>query len=304
MSKRLGLAVLAGAAGAALVLGRRASSGPRPGHPYLAGAPLLIAHRGGSLLAPENTLPAFSRALDWWGADILELDVHRTRDDVAVVIHDETVDRTTDGRGPVAQYTLAELQRLDAGYRFAGPAGDFPFRGQGVRVPTLEEVLLAFPRARVNVEIKAAAAQRAVWEVVHRLGATRRVLIAAGEHAARSRFAAYPGPVSASSRELLHFYACHRLRAASLCRPRVDALQMPEHHFGRRVLTPRLVREAHALNVAVHVWTVDDPDDMRRLLRWGVDGIVTDRPDVLARVLHEEAGRPRPPGPPAAGVSA
>ena len=279
-----------------LPFGRRAPRA-RPGHPYFAGAPLLIAHRGGSALAPENTLEAFRRALEWWRADLLEVDVHATADGEVVVIHDATVDRTTDGTGAVAELRLEELRRLDAGFRFSADGGrTFPFRWRGIRIPTLEELLLAFPGARVNVEIKDGRAQRRVGEIVHDLGATRRVLIAAGKRANRSLFGGYPGPTSASEEELKRFYLHHLARTTRLYRPPVDAFQMPERHGGLQVLSPRWVREAHAVNMAVHVWTVDEEDDMRRLLRWGVDGIVTDRPDRLARVLHEMFGRPLPPG--------
>ncbi|HEY0155501.1 MAG TPA: glycerophosphodiester phosphodiesterase [Longimicrobium sp.] len=272
----------------------------RPGFRYLAGAPLLIAHRGGSGLAPENTLTAFRRALEWWRADVLEIDVQPTRDGDAVVIHDHTVDRTTDGSGPVCELTVGELASLDAGYCFTPDGGaTFPFRGAGVRISTLREVLEALPHARVNVEIKDARAQEPVWETVRSLGAEQRVLIAAGDRKNRARFAAYPGPTSASSQEMYAFYALHKLRLGRLYRPTVDAWQMPDRHGGRQVLDPLWVREAHAKNVAVHVWTIDETEDMRRLLSWGVDGIVSDRPDRLARVLHEVAARPLPPGPPA-----
>ena len=274
----------------------------RPGHPYFAGAPLLMAHRGGSALAPENTLEAFRRALEWWRADVLEVDVQPTADGEVVVIHDATVDRTTDGTGPLAGLRLAEVRALDAGFRFTPDGGrTFPFRGTGVRICTLEELLLAFPGARVNVEIKDARAQRRTWETVHDLGATHRVLIAAGHRANRSRFGAYPGATSASGEEMKTFYLHHLTRTTRFWRPTVDAFQMPERFGGRQVLTPRLLREVHARNLAVHVWTVDEKADMRRLLEWGVDGIVTDRPDRLARVLHEMFGRPLPPGPPPAG---
>jgi glycerophosphoryl diester phosphodiesterase len=273
---------------------------PRPGAPYLAGAPLLIAHRGGSALAPENTLTSFTQALDWWRADVLEMDVHATRDGEVVVIHDATLDRTTSGTGRVSDHSLAEVREADAGYRFTPDGGaTYPYRGKGVRVPTLAEVLAAFPHARVNVEIKDGRAQEVVWRVVHEAGATQRVLIAAGKRANRSRFLHYPGPVSAAEEELRAFYIRHRLRATALYRPTVDAFQMPERHGDLQVVSPRLVREAHAHNVAVHVWTVDEVEDMQRLLAWGVDGLVTDRPDRLARVLHERVGRPLPPGPPA-----
>ncbi|MDB4947783.1 MAG: hypothetical protein JWM27_432 [Gemmatimonadetes bacterium] len=272
---------------------------PRPDHPYLAGGPLLIAHRGGSALAPENTLAAFRRALAWWRADLLEIDVHATRDGHAVVIHDDAVDRTTEGRGRVADLTLAQVQALDAGHRFTPDAGKtFPFRGRGVAIPTLREVLAELPHARVNVEVKAADAQDAVWDAVHEAGATARVLIAAGKLENRARFGAYAGPTSASREEMRAFYKLHLARATAFYRAPVDAFQIPERANGRQVLSPRLIRDAHRHNVKVHVWTVDEAADMRRLLEWGADGIVTDRPDRLARVLHERVGRPLPPGPP------
>lgn len=271
----------------------------RPGHPYLAGAPLLIAHRGGSALAPENTAAAFRRALEWWGADLLEIDVQPSREGEAIVIHDPTVDRTTDGSGPVSAFTVAELQRLDAGARFTPDGGaTFPFRGQGVRLSTLREVLAEFPRARVNVEVKDARAAASARDAIREAGAEHRVLAAAGRLRNRRRFADYPGPTSASAEEMYLFYALHLLRLTRFWRPPVDAFQMPEVHEGRRVLTPRMLAELRARNVAVHVWTIDETEDMRRLLEWGVDGIVTDRPDRLARLLHALHGRPLPAGPP------
>jgi glycerophosphoryl diester phosphodiesterase len=276
-----------------------ARGGSRPGHRYLAGAPLLIAHRGGSGLAPENTLAAFRRALDWWRADLLEIDVQPTRDGDAVVIHDPTVDRTTDGSGAVSSFTVAELKRLDAGHRFTPDGGaTYPFRGTGVRLSTLREVLVALPHARVNVEIKDARAQQAVWDTVHELHAVHRVLIAAGDRNNRARFRDYGGPVSAGAQDMYAFYGLFLARAERLWKPTVDAFQMPQSRGGRQVLSPRMVDALHARNVAVHVWTVDAVADMRRLIEWGVDGVITDRPDRLARVLHELRGRALPPGPP------
>lgn len=273
--------------------------GSRPGHRYLAGAPLLIAHRGGSALAPENTLAAFRRAIHWWRADLLEVDVHPTRDGDCVVIHDPTVDRTTDGHGRVADLTVEQLRGLDAGYRFTPDGGETrPYSGTGVHIPTLREVLEELPDARVNVEIKDTRAQAAVRDTIRALGAEHRVLIAAGDAGNRSRFHDYPGPTSAGAQDLYAFYALHLSRTTRFYRPPVDAFQMPERNGGRQVLTPRLVDEAHAHNVAIHVWTVDEEDDMRRLLDWGVDGLISDRPDRLARVLHERTGRPLPPGVP------
>lgn len=277
------------------------SGDPRPGSPYLAGAPLLIAHRGGAALAPENTLAAFRQAVAWWGADILEIDVRPTADGEVVVLHDARVDRTTDGTGPVAGLTLDRVRQLDAGHRFTLDGGrSQPYRGADVRIPTLREVLEAFPGHRINVEIKDARAARRAREVVSEVSAEGRVLLAAGQLAARRAAGGWRGAASASGAELRRFYLLHRARLAHLYRPRVDALQLPQRYGGREIPTARFVRDAHALNLAVHVWTVDRPADMRRLLENGVDGIVTDRPDRLARVLHERVGRPLPPGPPAA----
>lgn len=270
----------------------------RPGHPYFAGAPLLIAHRGGSGLAPENTVVAFDRAVRWWGADLLEIDVQPTRDGHAAVFHDAAVDRVTNGTGPVAALSLAELRRLDAGYRFTPDRGaTFPFRGRGIQVPTLPEVLDAFPHTRVNVEIKDARAQRAVERAIRDAGVRGRVLIAADRRSNRAALRGYEGPVSASREEIARFYLLHRLRLAGFHQPQIDALQIPERFRGLRLPTPRFVADAHRLNLPVHVWTVDNPSTMRRLLDAGVDGIVTDRPDRLAAVLHERGARPRPPGP-------
>jgi glycerophosphoryl diester phosphodiesterase len=275
----------------------------RPGAPYFAGGPLLIAHRGGAALAPENTLLAFERALDWWRADLLELDVQCSRDGEAVVIHDSTVDRTTAAVGRVSAYSRDELRDLDAGHGFTPDGGrSYPFRGRGVGIPTLAEVLERFPAARINVEIKDPRAQPSVMRAVAAAGAGHRVLVAAGRRANRALFASWCGPVSASGEELRTLYVRYVTGRARGRWPLVDALQMPERYFGRQVLSPGFVRAAQERNLAVHVWTVNAEQDMRRLLEWGVDGIITDRPDRLARLLADRAGRPLPPGPPSAGV--
>ena len=289
------LGAAAGAAIGVLLLGRR-SGARRPRHPVLEGGPLLIAHRGGAGLAPENTLEAFRQAVDDWAADMIELDVHATADGHCVVIHDPTVDRTTDGTGAVADMTLDELRRLDAGYRFTPDGGKtFPFRGRGVRVPTIEEVLEALPNTRLTVEVKTGAAQWPLFEAIRRAGAEDRVIAAGEADASRTEFASYAGPTSASSSDLKRLYILHRLGLGRLWKSDVVAAQLPEHWQGRRILTPALVREFHRHGVDVHVWTVNDPDDMQRLLDWGVDGLVTDRPDLLSDILTARYGRPLAP---------
>lgn len=303
-SKRRGrsgaaLAAIAGPLVAAgLIWTRHVRARRRPGFPYFAGAPLLIAHRGGSALAPENTLLAFERAVTWWNADILELDVHPTSDGEVVVFHDDTVDRTTDGSGPIADLDLDAIRALDAGANFTPDEGaTYPFRGKGVRVPTLLEVLTALPNTRVNIEIKDGRAQERVWQSIVEADAVDRVLIAAEKVRNRARLSGHPVPVGASGDELRIMVGQLRLGALPFP-PAVDALQIPARWEGREVATRNLVEAAHARNMAVHVWTVDEPDEMNDLLDIGVDGIISDRPDRLARVLHQRCGRPLPPGPP------
>ena len=262
----------------------------------LAGSPLLIAHRGGSALKPENTLAAFLDADALWKADMIELDVHATADGHCVVIHDPTVDRTTNGTGAVAAMTLAELQALDAGYRFSQDGGrTFPLRGQGVHVPTIEEVFAALPAMRFTVEVKTPAAQSPLFRAITEYRATERVVAAGERNAFRTLFHAYRGAISASLEQALPFYVMHRMRLGTLAPMRADVLQIPEYYRGRRMLTPRLVRDLHARGVLLHVWTVNEAADMHRLLDWGVDGLITDQLDRAASILNERAGRPLPP---------
>lgn len=257
---------------------------------------MLVAHRGGSLLAPENTLVAFRMAVETWWADMLEMDAHLTRDGHVVVIHDPTVDRTTNGTGRVADLTLRELQELDAGYRFQDLAGTHSFRGRGVVVPTLDEVITTLPDVWINVECKCPEVAGPVAELVARHQAQDRVLIAAYQDAFRRGAREHRGPWGASRKQGLLFWLLHFLPGGSPYTPRADVFQVPEWWRGRRVVTPRFIREAHRLNIPVQIWTVNTVDDMRRLLDWGADGIQTDRPDLLSALLVERGTRPAPPG--------
>jgi len=227
---------------------------------------------------------------------MLEMDVQATRDGEVVVIHDETVDRTTDGRGRVAELTFSELRELDAGYRFVDDGGRASFRGKGVRVPRFEEVLESFPGVRMNVEAKDGRSAPGLVEAVRRHKAQNRVLVAAEFERNRRAVKGYPGPWGASRRHLFGFFLLLRTPLGPFYTPSCEALQIPETHLGIRVLTPYFLEEAHRRNLPVHVWTVDDPEDMRRMLAMGVDGIQTDRPDLLASVLTDLTGRPPPPG--------
>jgi glycerophosphoryl diester phosphodiesterase len=272
----------------------------RPGHPYLAGAPLLVAHRGGAALAPENTLAAFLEAVERWGADMIELDAHVTRDGEVVVIHDPTVDRTTDGVGSVAEMTWAEVRELDAGARWRTRDGQAPFAGQGLGIPRLADVLERLPDTRLNIDAKAPGVAGPLVDLVQRYDAEHRVLLAAEHERLRAEaLRRWHGPVGATRHQIAGFMVISRLPWFSFT-PRADALQIPVRWpvagRVRTLLTERVVREAHRRNVPVHAWTIDDPDEMERLLEMGVDAVQTDRPDLLARVLNRRSGRPLPPG--------
>jgi glycerophosphoryl diester phosphodiesterase len=284
--------LIAAIAGSAMVLA--ATAVRKDGKRALRGDwPVNLAHRGASARAPENTLEAFRLAVEA-GAGGLELDVHVTRDGEVVVIHDATVDRTTDGSGAVAEMELEEIQRLDAGYHFSPDGGrNFPYRGRGVRIPTLTEVYASFPEARVNADIKEvqSGAEEAVLRVIRSAGAEERTLIASTEHAVVRRFRRISRghiATAASRREIAAFYVLSRVRLGALARPVYDALQVPVEHRGIELVTPRFLRAARSTGVRVDVWTINDAAQMRWLLDLGVSGIMTDHPEVLAALL---AGR-------------
>ncbi len=254
--------------------------------------PVNLAHRGASSLAPENTIEGFRLAVEA-GAGGLELDVHMTRDGHIVVIHDATVDRTTNGTGAVSEMTLEELRRLDAGHNFSPDGGPTrPYRGRGVRVPTLGEVLREFPGVAVNNEIKAGTPgiEEKVLGVLREANALGRALVVSTPHDIVKRFRKVSGghvSTGASRWEIGVFYISSRFRLERLVRPAYDALQVPLRHRGLPVVTPRFVRAAHARGVRVDAWTINQADEMRRLLDLGVDVIMTDRPGMLAEVLRE-----------------
>jgi glycerophosphoryl diester phosphodiesterase len=272
---------------------RSGGAGARGRRPYVVhDRPLFFAHRGGSGLAPENTMAAFQRGIDL-GADALELDIQTTRDGEIVVIHDPKVDRTTDATGAVAGYTLDELRRLDAGYRFTPDGGrGFPLRGRGLTIPTLREVFERFPAVRINIDLKESEPERErrLWALIQEYGAEDRTLVASGDlHPPIVRFRALSGgrvATSASAVEIRAFVLAAAVGAAARLRPGYDALQVPIAFRGIPVTRRGTVAAAHRHGLDVHVWTVDRRGAMERLLALGVDGIMTDRPDVLAEVFR------------------
>lgn len=243
-------------------------------------ARVVIAHRGASAEAPENTLPAFETAVRH-GADSIELDVRLTADGAPVVIHDDILDRTTDRTGPVAALTLAELRAVDAGWSFTPDGGrTHPFRGGEVRIPTLGEVLWAFPRLTVLVEIKEPAAQEAVRRVLLQEDAAERCVVASEYREALLAFDQPPFARGASGPEISALYWAAMLRRR---RPAAGyrLLSVPLRHRGVPVPTRGFIAAARASGCPVHVWTVDSPDTARRLWRRGVSGIVTNVPGTM-----------------------
>jgi len=250
---------------------------------------MILAHRGASAYAPDHTLDAMRIAVEQ-GADAIEVDVHLTRDGHVVLHHGGDLSENTDGRGPLGRYTLDEVRHFDAGYHWSQDNGiTFPYRGQGQRVITLREALGAFPDVRFNLDIKERRAARATRAVIDEYNASERVLLAAFYSWQRApALRDYAGPRSITTDQMVAFLLLHWTRLDGLWEAKIDAMQLPERHWGLRIVTPRLVERAHELGMRVHIWTVDSRPDMDRLLDWGVDGIITKKPDlaVAARARH------------------
>ncbi|WP_414654230.1 glycerophosphodiester phosphodiesterase, partial [Hyalangium sp.] len=261
-------------------------------HPFLQGLrpTLHISHRGGALLAPENTLHAFRMAVERYRTQMLELDVHLTREGEVVVAHDAFLDRCTDGTGPLAELSLAELRRLDAGFRFTPDGGrTFPFRGQGVRIPTLREVLHAFPGLPVNLEMKPETP--GTEDVLHQLlreeHALERVCMGSELDSVAERLVArMPDACHFYPRDALASYVLSvRGGEQPLEDPRYTVIDMPLYFGEVRLVDEDFLRTTTRHGKWVNVWTVDDPEEMRRLVSEGVGGIMTDRPDLLRQIL-------------------
>lgn len=255
--------------------------------------PRLFGHRGASAHFPENTLPAF-RAAIVAGVPYLELDVWATADGHVVAHHDETLLRLCGDLRRVSDITLAELKALDAGFGFSPDGSNRPCLNQGIAVPTLAEVFAAFPAAFFNIEVKqeAPAIEAQVLAAIQEAGMADRVLLAAEQDAIMQRLRPLCGsiPTSFSFGELQAFFGWLQGGCLGDYRPPGAALQIPESWGGRTLVTPETVRAAHALGVEVHVWTVNEPQDMERLLAMGVDGLMSDYPERLVSVAGKRTG--------------
>ena len=296
MKRKIALGVVGLLVAAYIVLAWRVA--PAPAHPYFTGVerPLVMAHQGGERLYPSNTLRAMQESVAL-GVDVLEMDIHASSDGVLVVIHDDTVDRTTDGTGAVKEMTFAELSQLDAGYYWTDDEGaTYPYRGLGITIPTFAEVLTTFPDMRLNVEIKPPdpAVAQAACDLLREHGASERALVGTvhDEVVDAFRTACPESPTSMVESEIRPFWILSTLFLGQLYQTPAGAvaLQVPERAslpvIGEvQVITPRFVRIIHKHNLEIHAWTINETADMERLLATGIDGIITDRPDRMLELI-------------------
>ena len=257
--------------------------------PYFGSSiPIPFAHRGGAQRWPENTMLAFRNSAEL-GYRHIETDLHETSDGHFVCFHDATLERTTNGRGRLADYTLAELRELDAGYHFVED-GSYTFRDAGVRIPTLEEALELDAAIHFNLEVKPKDPSFGdrLWKLIEHHGIHDRVLVASEHDEVTQAFRTRSGGRVATSpgrRGAMKFWASVLSGTWRHAMFAFDALQIPPVFRGLNVITPQFLEAAHYHGIQVHVWTINDPVQMYDLANAGVDGIMTDLPDVLLEVL-------------------
>jgi glycerophosphoryl diester phosphodiesterase len=240
--------------------------------------PRIIAHRGSSGRAPENTLHAMHLAVEEDQAGGLELDLQRSADGEVIVLHDESLDRTTDGIGPASALDLEVLRGLDAGYRFG--AGEY--RGRGLRIPTLREVLEAFPSTWLSLDLKQGdpRTEATTTRLLRDFERQGTVVVSAESPTAARRLArlAPEFPRFVHREGVRSFYFRHRLRCFIGWSTPGESLQIPVSQGRIDLARPRLIRDAHRQGMRVIYWTVNDPDEARVLFGHGADGIMTDWP--------------------------
>ena len=266
-------------------------------HPFFYGdKPRIIGHRGAAGLAPENTLLSFQRAFED-GAKFLELDVQGSKDGEVVIIHDGSLDRTTNGRGRVNRHSLKDLRALDAGYWFTPDGGEsYPYRGQNVTIPTLRKLFSTLPQAGAIVEIKQARPSivNKVIETVRQAGNEDQVLLATEndqimkEIRRELQTSELSIATGFSYGEVAAFMGWLAGGKTSDYLPSGQAFQIPCEYNGMTLVNELTLRAAHDLGLEMFVWTVNEREQMRRLLELGVDGIITDYParlrDLIAKI--------------------
>ncbi|MHA1683556.1 MAG: glycerophosphodiester phosphodiesterase [Promethearchaeota archaeon] len=276
---------------------------------WRSGKTMCMAHRGTSSSIPENTLEAFQDAASLKGVDVIETDTHLTRDGCFVLFHDARLGRTTNGRGRIADWTLDDLKVLDAGYKFKGENGDFPFRGKGFKIHSISDILPRFPQMKFNLDIKSRdpRAPALLARKLKDLGVQDRVMVGSFWQKQIIRFRTAAGgeiPTSASIGEVFRFrkkaYNYLKRNTGRDVPQELDpeaffgsplpyhALQVPMAiSFIKVIKNAEFISFAHALGIAVHVWTINREDVMQQLLKWRVDGIFTDNPSLLINNINK-----------------
>ncbi len=258
---------------------------------FLSPLPRVVAHRGDSINYPENTLPAFISAAEM-GIDVIETDVHLTKDKHLVIWHDPTLERNTDGKGTLESHTLEELKALDAGYTFTKDNGKtFPFRGKGIQLCTLDEALKACPDERFNIDLKSQESDIVdiFIKVIRENRAEKRVCGASFhlDNLKKLRRLAPDITTSVTTLEVIPLLLKEKLHILPKEFRRKLIFQVPEAQYHIRVITKHFIDEMHKRGAVVMVWTVNDEDDMRRLFTLGVDTIMTDNPRLVIKVAEE-----------------
>lgn len=269
-------------------------SKPMPEHPFFANFAddqfVILAHQGGDGEFPSNTMFAFENAAEL-GVDVLELDIHSSADDVLVVIHDATVDRTTNGTGLVNEMTLAELQALDAGYNYPTLAnhellgtGEFPYRGAGLQIPALEDIFIAFPDMPISIEIKQESPSIAqpLCDLIRDYARETLTIVPSFSPLAMTEFReACPEVATAGvAPEVTTFFAFNFVGLGAAWQPSTESFMIPEYQGDLHVITQRFVNQAHQHNIVIYPWTINTAEQMQTMLDLGVDGIITDYPSL------------------------
>ena len=303
MGKKTKIGLAAVAVGAAAWAGSKAIANPqkRPEKAVLDyDQPIVLAHRGGCGIAPENSMAAFSNSAEL-GVQGFEIDIRLTKDEEILVFHDEYLDRTTDGAGRVAEMTLEELREYDLGYHFIDSEGKHSYRGKGEKVVLLKELFEEFPHMYINIDIKdspetyeGSLIPSKLWRLIESLDVQDRVVVTSFHDEQIDRFNLYAQnrvAIGAGENEVRKAYTAFNSQFGHLYRPRADVFQIPVRSSMFRLDSPRFISFLMNLNIPVHYWTIDEPEEMRALIAAGAKGIITDRPDIAIPLIEELHGQ-------------
>ncbi|AIY05958.1 glycerophosphoryl diester phosphodiesterase [Planococcus sp. PAMC 21323] len=299
MGKKTKIGLAAAAVGAAAWAGSKVLANPnqRPAKEVLNyERPIVLAHRGGAKLAPENTLAAFNHSAEL-GVNGFEVDIRMTSDEEILVFHDEYIDRTTDGAGRVADLTLEQLRTFDLGYHFIDLDGQHSYRGKNEKVVLLRELIEKFPQMYINIDIKDAPetyegslVPSKLWRLIDSLGAHDRIVVTSFYDEQIDRFNLYAQnriAIGAGENEIRKAYTAFTSQFGHLYQPRADVFQIPTKSSVFRLDSARFIAFLDNLNIPVHYWVIDEPNAMRTLIAAGAKGIITDRPDLALSLISE-----------------